>query len=157
MLRYLLSRMAPQQVSADHFLRAETEAIKNLASSTAEVREAAGIYLAGLSSAFLQQCRDLQDFAKQCASKQLQIHMFGTECHRALQNQPLMGASKPARDQRYPPSSSSYSTTGTRPAEPIPSASSSLLSGPARNCLQHRSLARGRLGVARSLRVVARQ
>ena len=51
---------AEQQVSADHFLRAESEAVKTLASGSPEAAEAARIHLANMSPAFLQYCRDSQ-------------------------------------------------------------------------------------------------
>ena len=43
---------AEQQVSADHFLRAESEAVKTLASGSPEAAEAARIHLANMSPAF---------------------------------------------------------------------------------------------------------
>jgi hypothetical protein len=54
---------AEQQVSADHYLR-EAQAIQTLASGTPEAAEAARIYLAIISPAFLQHCRDSQEFGK---------------------------------------------------------------------------------------------
>jgi Serine dehydrogenase proteinase len=70
---------AEQQVSADHYLRAESEAIKTLASGSPEAAEAARIHLANMSPAFLQYCRDSQDFAKDYSRKQLKMHMFLSE------------------------------------------------------------------------------
>lgn len=76
---FIIQDGAPQQVSADHFLRAEQEAIDRLGSTRPEEQEASRISLASLSPAMLQHCRDLQNFAKDCAGKQLRTHMFGTE------------------------------------------------------------------------------
>jgi ATP-dependent protease ClpP protease subunit len=70
---------APQQVSADHFLRAAKDATDKLSSANTGEVEAARIQLAIISPAFLTHCQDLQDFAKQFAKKQLQTHMFAVE------------------------------------------------------------------------------
>jgi hypothetical protein len=77
---YIIQDNAPQQVSADHFLRAHKEALKKLASDQIQEARAAQIQLALLSPAFLQQCRDQMDFGKDFATKQLQHHMFQKEC-----------------------------------------------------------------------------
>lgn len=76
---YIIQDNAPQQVSADHFLRAAKEAIDKLNSQNAGEAEAARIQLMSISPAFLKSCQDMQDFAKQFAKKQLQTHMFATE------------------------------------------------------------------------------
>jgi ATP-dependent protease ClpP protease subunit len=68
-----------QQVSADHFLRARDDAIKNLASTETHVREAAQIQLTLLSPAFLQSCQDLMNFSQDFAGNQLRAHMFREE------------------------------------------------------------------------------
>jgi hypothetical protein len=68
-----------QQISADHYLRAAKEATDKLGSSAPTEVEAARIQLATLSSAFLQHCRDVQNFAKQFAKRQLQTHMFAAK------------------------------------------------------------------------------
>ena len=71
---------APQQISADHFLRAHSEATTNLGSNDPSQVMAAQIQLAQLSPAFLQYCQDLMTFAKDMATKQLKNHMFQAEC-----------------------------------------------------------------------------
>jgi ATP-dependent protease ClpP protease subunit len=76
---FIIQDGAPQQVSADHFLRAAKEATSKLASPNQEEVEAAKIQLACMSPAFLQQCQDLQNFGKQFAKRQLQTHMFSVE------------------------------------------------------------------------------
>jgi hypothetical protein len=68
-----------QQVSADHFLRARNEAMKELASGQPERIQAAQIQLALLSPAFLQHCEDLVSFSRDFAGKQLRTHMFRVE------------------------------------------------------------------------------
>jgi len=70
---------AEQQVSAEHFLRARDEALKLLASQQPEEVQAGQIQLALLSPAFLQQCTDLMNFARDFARKQLRAHMFASE------------------------------------------------------------------------------
>jgi hypothetical protein len=72
---------APQQVSADHFLRARDEAVASLGAADQRTRELSQIQLALLSPAFLQHCTDLMNFAKDFAGKQLKAHMFREECH----------------------------------------------------------------------------
>ncbi len=76
---YIIQDNQPQQVSADHFLRARDEAIQKLASTAPQEAQAAQIQLALLSPAFLQQCKDMMDFGKDFATKQLQTHMFQVE------------------------------------------------------------------------------
>jgi ATP-dependent protease ClpP protease subunit len=76
---FIIQDNAPQQVSADHFLRSAKEATDKLASSIAAEVEAARIQLASMSPAFLMLCRDLQAFSKQFAKKQLKDHMFSVE------------------------------------------------------------------------------
>jgi ATP-dependent protease ClpP protease subunit len=76
---FIVQDGSPQQVSADHFLRAEEYATSKLASDRAEEVEAGRIQLASMSPAFLKLCRDLQDFGRQFARSQLQAHMFAAE------------------------------------------------------------------------------
>lgn len=76
---YIIQDNAPQQVSADHFLRAAREATSKLASQNPEEVEAARIQLASMSPAFLMHCRDSQEFSKQFAKTQLKNHMFASE------------------------------------------------------------------------------
>ncbi|MEX0713564.1 MAG: hypothetical protein WD278_14500 [Pirellulales bacterium] len=70
---------AEQQVSADHFIRAKNEAIKNLTSADQAEAQAAQIQLALLSPAFLQHCQDSMQFGRDFAMKQLKGHMFKAE------------------------------------------------------------------------------
>lgn len=76
---YLIQDNQPQMVSADHFLRARSQAIKDLGSENLAEVQAAQIQLALLSPAFLQHCEDLLKFARDCAAKQLRSHMFASE------------------------------------------------------------------------------
>lgn len=76
---YIIQDNTPQQVSADHFLRAYQEALANLGSSHPEEVAAAQIQMALISPAFLQQCRDQMDFGRDFATKQLQNYMFKEE------------------------------------------------------------------------------
>src|SRR5260370_2174177 len=76
---FIIQDNQPQQVSADHFLRAKEEALKALASGNQAEILAAQIQLAQLSAAFLQQCGDLMNFAKDLAKKQLCSNMFKYE------------------------------------------------------------------------------
>ena len=76
---FIIENNAEQQVSAEHFLRARDEAIKNLGSDQAEIVQAAQIQLASLGPAFLQHCSDLMAFAKDFAGKQLRVHMLKDE------------------------------------------------------------------------------
>lgn len=77
---YIIQDNHPQQVSADHFLRAYKKSKRSLASSKPQEQQAAQIQLALISPAFLQQCSDLIGYSKTCAGEQLQSHMFATEC-----------------------------------------------------------------------------
>ncbi len=81
---FIVQDNQPQMVSADHFLRARDEAIKALASADAAQAQAAQIQLALLSPAFLQHCEDQLRFAKDCAGKQLRLHMFAEESKQDL-------------------------------------------------------------------------
>jgi hypothetical protein len=78
---FIIQDSLEQQVSADHFLRAEAEAKKTLGAKRANrgEKEAARIYLASLSPAFMTFCRDQQQFGKDSAAKQLRSHMFAAE------------------------------------------------------------------------------
>ena len=76
---FIVQDESPQQVSADHFLRAEEEAKKLLRSPDPEDNEMGRIYLASLSPAFLQSCKDLQDFGREFARRELRAHMFAAE------------------------------------------------------------------------------
>jgi len=76
---FIIEGNKEQQISADHFLRARDEAVKNLGSPDQIVVQAAQIQLALLSPPFLQHCQDLMDFAKDFAGKQLRAHMFQEE------------------------------------------------------------------------------
>jgi hypothetical protein len=79
---YIIQDNSPHQVSADHYLRARDDAIRKLASNSPEEVRSAQIQLALLSPAFLQQCRDLMDFGRDFARKQLETHMFKVEFAR---------------------------------------------------------------------------
>lgn len=70
---------APQQVSADHFLRAYSEAVSLLKSAEPSDVEAGQIQISLLSPAFLQNCQDLMAFAKDVARAQLKDHMLKSE------------------------------------------------------------------------------
>lgn len=76
---FIIQDNAEQQVSADHFLRARSDAIRDLASDQLEVSQAAQIQLSLLSPAFLKNCEDLMEFARDFARKQLKAHMFAGE------------------------------------------------------------------------------
>ncbi len=76
---YIIQDNMPQQVSADHFLRAEQAITDKLGSSNPQEVHAAQIQMASLSASFLQRCRDLQNFSKQFAKTQLRTHMFAKE------------------------------------------------------------------------------
>jgi len=76
---YIIQDNQPQQVSADHFLRARDAAIGQLGSLDDGAKEAARIHLAMLSPAFLKTCEDLMNFAREFAGKQLKKHMFRHE------------------------------------------------------------------------------
>jgi ATP-dependent protease ClpP protease subunit len=76
---FIIQDNARQQVSADHFLRAASEAKKQLTSSDDGEVEAARIQMMNLSPAFLQHCKDVQEFSKQFAVRQLTAHMFAAE------------------------------------------------------------------------------
>ena len=79
---YIIQDNQDQQVSADHFLRAEREAIKALGAPEPEEQQAARIKLAQLSPAFLAHCRDLMKFSHDFAGTQLRRHMFKSEVKR---------------------------------------------------------------------------
>jgi hypothetical protein len=68
-----------QQVSADHVIRAFNEATKNLGDPDPAIVQAAQIQLSTLSAPFVHCCRDLMNFAKDFAGKQLRNHMFKAE------------------------------------------------------------------------------
>jgi membrane-bound ClpP family serine protease len=70
---------APQQVSADHFLRARDKAVNDLQSADPHVVQAAQIQLSMLSPAFITYCEDSMEFGRDFATKQLSAHMFKTE------------------------------------------------------------------------------
>ena len=76
---YVIQDNEPQQVSADHFLRARDAAVNDLASAEDALVQAAQIQLSLLSPAFLQHCDDLMNFSRDFARKQLQSHMFASE------------------------------------------------------------------------------
>lgn len=71
---------APQQVSADHFLRARSKCTQDLSSTDQATREAAQISLSLLSPAFLTYCEDLMNYGKDFARRQLESYMFSEEC-----------------------------------------------------------------------------
>lgn len=68
-----------QQISADHVLRAFEEATQNLSAQDPAIVQAAQIQLSTLSAPFVHCCRDLMNFAKDFAGKQLRNHMFKSE------------------------------------------------------------------------------
>lgn len=76
---FIIQDNSPQQVSADHMLRAKESCVKDLASHDQAVVQAAQIQLSLLSPAFLQQCDDLMNFGRDFAAKQLKAHMFKQE------------------------------------------------------------------------------
>jgi ATP-dependent protease ClpP protease subunit len=76
---FIIQDNADQQVSADHFLRARDDAKRDLTSENPETVEAARIQLSLLSPAFLKNCEDLMEFARDFARKQLIAHMFASE------------------------------------------------------------------------------
>lgn len=80
---YIIQDNHEQQVSADHFLRAEKDATKELAASEPQRQHAARIKLAQLSPAFLAHCRDLMNFSKEFAGSQLKHHMFKAEMRKS--------------------------------------------------------------------------
>ena len=79
---YIIQDNQDQQVSADHFLRAERSAMKSLGAATPEEQQAARIKLAQLAPAFLEHCRDLMGFSHEFAGTQLQHHMFKGEMRK---------------------------------------------------------------------------
>lgn len=75
----VLQDNVPQQVSADHFIRARDEAIPELSCGDSAREQAAQIQLSLLSPAFLLHCQDLMEFSRDFARKQLKSHMFAAE------------------------------------------------------------------------------